>query len=84
MVGSNADFSFADPVADRPVGPPRMPSGLGPTIPKDGAIPAGPERMPDTLGYDAAKRRLIVGEGYIDNVPKAVWEYEVSGKQVLV
>lgn len=24
-----------------------------------------------------------MGAGFIDNVPKAVWEYEVSGKRVL-
>ena len=72
---------FADPAA---AGPPRLPAGEGPTIPNDGAIPADPEQMPDTLDFDAAKRRLIVGEGYIDNVPKAVWDYEISGKRVLV
>jgi hypothetical protein len=75
---------FADPTVGRPAGPPRLPSGEGPNIPKDGAIPTDPERMPDLLDYDAAKRRLIVGLGYIDNVPEAVWDYEVSGKQVLV
>jgi len=75
---------FADPQAGRPAGPPRLPTGQGPTIPKQGAIPTDPHRMPDAIDYDAAKNRLIVGQGYIDNVPKAVWEYEVSGKQVLV
>ena len=40
--------------------------------------------MPDKLDYDAAKRRLIVGEGYVDNVPISVWQYDFSGKQVLV
>jgi hypothetical protein len=40
--------------------------------------------MPDTLGYDPGKHRLLVGHGFIDNVPLAVWKYEVSGKQVLV
>ena len=28
--------------------------------------------------------RLPVGESFIDNVPPQVWQYEVSGKQVLV
>jgi hypothetical protein len=27
---------------------------------------------------------LLVGHGFIDNVPPAVWHYEVSGKQVLL
>lgn len=75
---------FADADAGRPAGPPRLPTGQGPTIPKEGAIPTDPDRMPDAIDYDAAKNRLIVGQGYIDNVSKAVWEYEVSGKQVLV
>lgn len=65
-----------------PPRPPRVGEG-GPTQPKDGAIPSTPEGFPDTLEYDAAKRRLLVGTGFIDNVPPAVWAYEVSGKQVL-
>jgi hypothetical protein len=75
---------FADPAADRPAAPPRLSAEEAPTIPKDGAIPTDSDRMPDTIDYDAEKRRLLVGDGHIDNVPKAVWEYEVSGKQVLV
>lgn len=40
--------------------------------------------MPDSLRYDEEAQRLWVGEkGYVDRVPKAVWLYEVSGKQVL-
>jgi hypothetical protein len=39
--------------------------------------------MPDSIGYDAAKRRLQVGRGYIENVEPGMWLYEVSGKQVL-
>ena len=27
--------------------------------------------------------RLHIGKGYVDNVPAAVWRYEVSGKSVL-
>ena len=38
----------------------------------------------DTLAYDAAKQRLLIGSGFIEPVPPAVWRYEVSGKQVLV
>ena len=53
-------------------------------IPKAGAISQAPEDMPDTLGYDAAKQRLLVGRGFIDNVTPAMWAYEVSGKQVLI
>ena len=75
---------YADPSTGRPAGPPRMPTGDGPLIPRDGAIPSDPARMPDRIDYAADKRRLRVGEGFIDNVPPAVWQYEVSGKQVLV
>ena len=66
---------------DPPV-PPRVLKD-GPVIPKDGAIPSTPDGFPDTIDYDPAKRRLLVGTGFIDNVPPAVWTYEVSGKQVL-
>ena len=75
---------FADPSNGRPVGAPRMPKGKGPRIPKDGAIPSDPERMPDRIDYDAGKQRLLVGGGFIDNVPPEVWRYGVSGKQVLI
>lgn len=74
---------MADAKAHRPQQPPRMPKGEQPTIPAVGAISQAPDAMPDVMSYDADKRRLIVGSGYIDNVPAAVWHYEVSGKQVL-
>ena len=67
----------------RPEGPPRLPPGRAPVVPKEGTISSKPEEMPDTLAYDAGKRRLLVGAGFVDNVLPAVWEYEVSGKQVL-
>jgi hypothetical protein len=35
------------------------------------------------MRYDAAKRRLHIGKGFIDNVPPEVWAYEVSGMNVL-
>ena len=75
---------YAAPANGRPAGAPRLPKGEGPRIPTDGALPSAPERMPDNMDYDAGKRRLLVGEGFIDNVPPEVWRYEVSGKQVLV
>ena len=75
---------FADPDAGRPNGAPRMPEGERPFIQRDGAIPTDPSRFPDCIDYDAAARRLKVGDGFIDNVSRAVWDYEVSGKQVLV
>jgi hypothetical protein len=74
---------FTDADAGRPPGPPRLPKGQSPRIPKDGTIPDDADSMPDEIGYDEAKQRLRVGSGFIDNVPAAVWRYEVSGKRVL-
>ncbi|MBI1292681.1 N-6 DNA methylase [bacterium] len=71
---------MADADAGRPAGPPRMPPGRRPTIPAKGTIP--PDA--DALNWDGSKERLLVGGGYVDNVPAPVWQYEVSGKQVLV
>ena len=71
---------MADLDADRPSQPPRLPTAHRPRIPADGGIPADA----DSLSYDATKQRLLVGSGFVDNVPPAVWKYEVSGKQVLV
>ena len=75
---------MADAANGRPPGPPRVAGGKGPRIPKEGAIPTTAASMPDSLRYDASKRRLLAGTGYVENVDPAVWAYEVSGKQVLV
>ncbi len=74
---------YVDPKADRPAGPPRLPKDKAPRIPKGGAIPDDPASMPDEIGYDKSQHRLLVGSGFIDNVPEPVWQYEVSGKRVL-
>ena len=73
-----------DEAAGRAAGPPRLPTGKRPQVPKEGAIPITPEGMPDAILYDTAKQRLNVGSGYIESVPAAVWQYQVGGKQVLV
>lgn len=65
------------------VGEPRLPKERAPTIPAAHPIPTGPDDFPDTLDYDAAERTLKVGTGRIESVPPEVWEYEVSGKNVL-
>ena len=75
---------LADPDHGRPAQPPRLPEAKRPRIPAAGAIPQTPAAMPDALNYDAAKQRLSIGTGYVENVPPAVWHYEVSGKQVLL
>ncbi|MBY3108928.1 N-6 DNA methylase [Rhizobium laguerreae] len=74
---------FADPAVNRPSGPPRLPKGQAPSIPLGGSIPGAPEPLPEIMEYDPALKRLKIGKGYIDNVPNAVWNYEVSGKNVL-
>lgn len=74
---------FADKKEGRPPGPPRLPKERAPRIPRDGAIPDNPESMPDEIDYDESRQRLLVGTGFIDNVPRAVWDYEISGKRVL-
>jgi hypothetical protein len=75
---------MTDPAHGRPAQPPRLPEAKRPRIPAEGAIPATEKEMPDSIGYNAAKRRLLIGSGYIENVEPAVWRYEVSGKQVLL
>jgi hypothetical protein len=75
---------MGDASSGRPAGPPRLPAGKRPNIPTAGAIPEEPDAMPDTIDYDANKKRLLVGKGYVENVPPAVWAYEVSGKQILL
>lgn len=74
---------MCDPTNDRPAGPPRLPTGERPTIPKGGEIPGAPEPLPNDMTYDGAKKRLHIGKGYVDNVTKAMWDYDVSGKNVL-
>lgn len=74
---------MADPSDGRPFGPPRMPERRRPTIPLEGAIPTDTDRMPDSIEYNSETKRLHVGDGYVENVEPAVWQYEVSGKQVI-
>jgi hypothetical protein len=74
---------FVDPKAGRPKGPPRLRNGPGPRIPKGGGIPSDPASMPEKMSYDESRNRLLVGKGFVENVPPAVWRYEVSGKRVL-
>jgi len=75
---------MSDPQHGRPAHPPRMPPGRMPRIPAAGAIPQEPAAMPDSIGYDAGKSRLLIGQGFVENVAPEMWLYEVSGKQVLL
>jgi len=74
---------FVDQQHARPAQPPRMPTGHAPAIPGAGAISQDPAAFPDSLEYDAPRRRLLVGTGYVEHVSPEVWSYEVSGKQVI-
>jgi hypothetical protein len=75
---------MADPSQGRPAQPPRLDDARRPTIPKDGAIPDDPEHMPDAIHYDSGSRRLHIGAGFVERVEPAVWNYNVSGKQVIL
>jgi hypothetical protein len=46
-------------------------------------IPMTEEHMPDQISYDAASETLRVGAGEIRPVAPEVWNYEVSGMQVV-
>ncbi len=73
-----------DPEKGRPAQPPRLPTDRMPRIPAAGEISQDPSAMPDSINYDAAKKRLLIGQGYIERVEPGMWNYEVSGKQVVV
>jgi hypothetical protein len=64
---------FVGPEEGRPTGPPRLPLDLAPDIPREGKIPSDVEHFPNCIDYDASKRRLNIGTGFIDNVPPSVW-----------
>ena len=74
---------FAAPAEGRPASAPRMLEASRPRIPEGGAIPSSAEAMPETISYDAVSGRLHIGAGHVDGVTRAMWAYEVSGKQVL-
>ena len=75
---------MADPDQRRPAQPPRLAAKRRPSIPKDGAISQISDAMPNSIDYDEHTQRLLIGTGYVENVPPAVWCYEVSGKRVLL
>ncbi len=73
---------FADAGAARPRQAPRL-NDAAPYVSKSGEIPGAPEPLPDTMDYDPATRHLKIGKGYIENVTPEMWNYEVSGMNVL-
>ncbi|HWQ93730.1 MAG TPA: type ISP restriction/modification enzyme [Clostridia bacterium] len=72
------------PTGGRPAQPPRLPVSRMPRVPLGGEISQDPAAMPDVLSYDAENKRLLIGQGYVENVEPDMWNYEVSGKQVLM
>jgi hypothetical protein len=74
---------FTNPKQGRPASPPRLSKEVAPRIPAGGAISQDTAEMPDSISYDEEKHRLLIGQGYVEGVPPRVWNYEVSGKQVL-
>jgi hypothetical protein len=74
---------FGDVRQGRTSGPPRLPTKIAPRVPANGAIPQAAGVMPDTIEYDEGKQHLLVGNGYIEHVTPAMWNYEVSGKNIL-
>jgi hypothetical protein len=74
---------FFDAGDGRPNKPPRLPTGFAPLIPAGGAIVDDPAAFPDNIAYDAKSKRLTVGGGHIEGVTEAMWNYEVSDKQLV-
>lgn len=72
---------MVDPTAGRPAGPPRLPDGDRPKVIT--AIPDTADGMPDELAYDPGMRLLSVGAGRVGPVRAEVWDYQVSGMNVL-
>ena len=77
------DERFADPKAGRPASAPRLPKAEMPSFAKGNGIPGAPEPLPDAMTHDAAKQQLHIGQGIIDHVTPAMWDYDVSGMNVL-
>jgi hypothetical protein len=75
---------MADPKAGRPDELPRLPAIRRPKVPRGGEIPSDANGMPGTIAYNEKEKRLLIGSGYVENVEPAVWDYHVSGKQVVL
>jgi hypothetical protein len=74
---------FTSTKEGRRKGPPRLQKAKAPRVPAKGAIPDTSDAMPEAIEYDLAKQRLLIGDGYVDRVTPEMWNYEVSGKQIL-
>lgn len=72
---------FVDRSAERPPEPPKLPSGQRPISVQ--TIPDTPGGLPKNISCDPHTQTLHVGEGRIRPVPPQVWEYEVSGLNIV-
>ncbi|MFI1584794.1 type ISP restriction/modification enzyme [Embleya sp. NPDC020630] len=72
---------FSDPDNGRPEASPQLPPDLRPLSRVE--IPDSEMGMPDTIRYDSETETLHVGLGEIQPVRAEVWEYRVSGMQVI-
>jgi hypothetical protein len=75
--------AYSNPALGRPAEPPRLPATQRPNIPSGGTIPASVDDMPNTISYDGETQRLHIGDGIVANVTPAMWDYKVSGVQVV-
>ena len=75
---------FIDPSAGRPKGAPRLLADERPISPQGGGVPNDLPRFPDSIDYSVDAQELHIGQGVVKNVPREVWDYEVSGKQILI
>lgn len=46
-------------------------------------MPSVSDPLPEEMTFEEAKNQLHIGKGFVECVPKEVWEYEVSSKNVL-
>jgi Type ISP C-terminal specificity domain/Eco57I restriction-modification methylase/N-6 DNA Methylase len=72
---------FIDPKADRPPGPPRLPPARRPQVIVE--IPDDEDHIPTLIKHVAASQTLQVGDGQVQPVPRAVWDYQVAGMRVV-
>jgi hypothetical protein len=72
---------FIDPKADRPPGPPRLPPARRPQVNVE--IPDDEDHIPTLIKHVAASQTLQVGDGQVQPVPRAVWDYQVAGMRVV-
>jgi hypothetical protein len=75
--------AYADSNHQRPKAPPRMPHGQRPQVPAGATIPSTPDQIPESKFHDPDAEVLHIGDGMIINVSTPMWEYRVSGTQVV-